>query len=107
MTIVDEFQFLLVRLKAACYCQNPNYKTISIPTGTIKSWANFHQGYACEISIPTGTIKSDINYILYSIKKIFQFLLVRLKVQVDATAIFIEKISIPTGTIKSACRAYR
>ena len=53
-----------------------------------------------DISIPTGTIKRTIGYGHTNDVKIFQFLLVRLKVLLHLFQLYQKRISIPTGTIK-------
>jgi len=55
-------------------------KTISIPSGTIKSEASNLRERMKKISIPSGTIKRFHFICVLSSGDLFQFLLVRLKV---------------------------
>jgi len=53
------FQFLLVRLKAKSFNDDPVFSFISIPSGAIKSFAFLKASPILSISIPSGAIKSD------------------------------------------------
>jgi hypothetical protein len=57
--LFSPFQFLLVRLKDKYDCrQGECNRSISIPTGAIKSPFDVVEGGNDDISIPTGAIKS-------------------------------------------------
>ena len=81
--LINAFQFHMVRLKVdVSYKISDNQGEVSIPHGTIKrgrSTFAFHK--FARVSIPHGTIKSVLQLCTTSMRLLFQFHMVRLKVR--------------------------
>jgi len=78
------------------------FSQISIPYGAIKRQIrSSHYNGIGKISIPYGAIKRGGNKRYFALKKLFQFLMVRLKEYLDYKDLKKYIISIPYGAIKS------
>ena len=90
-----------MRLKGRNRSNSAWYKRISIPFGAIKRrTAKYGKRKYRNISIPFGAIKSNKLGIGLNMEKVFQFLLVRLKVLLRTFYLILKSISIPFGAIK-------